>query len=65
MLYRVPEDRNRRTHPTSDTGNEVTVNGNSTVEEPEWISLSRKLCAKFVEGHIGKIFFVSNRRGKF
>lgn len=64
MLYRVPEDKCRKIPHSSHTTGEVTVNGNTTVQEPEWISLSRKLCAKFVEGHIGKIIFVDADHGK-
>ncbi|KAF8766606.1 hypothetical protein HNY73_019653 [Argiope bruennichi] len=46
MLYRMSENGQRYDKQVQVNGNEL--NG----EEPEWISLSRKLRAKFVEGHI-------------
>lgn len=54
MLYRVPEDKNRTPQLVGTTNGAVIANDKKVVQEPEWISLSRKLCAKFVEGHIGK-----------
>ncbi|GIY10378.1 hypothetical protein CDAR_44641 [Caerostris darwini] len=48
MLYQVSQNGLRHDKQVQVNGNEEFVNGH----EPEWISLSRKLCAKFVEGHI-------------
>ncbi|CAL1271236.1 unnamed protein product [Larinioides sclopetarius] len=48
MLYRMSENGQRYDKQVQVNGNELKGGG----DEPEWISLSRKLRAKFVEGHI-------------
>ncbi|GFT33644.1 uncharacterized protein NPIL_552731 [Nephila pilipes] len=47
MLYRMTENGSRCDKQVQINGNELPTDK----QEPEWISLSRKLCAKFVEGH--------------
>ncbi|GFY39957.1 uncharacterized protein TNIN_481471 [Trichonephila inaurata madagascariensis] len=47
MLYRTPENGARCDKQVQINGDELPTHR----QEPEWISLSRKLCAKFVEGH--------------
>ncbi|GBO17371.1 hypothetical protein AVEN_243053-1 [Araneus ventricosus] len=49
MLHRMSENGLRYDKQVQVNGNEL----NGGCGEPEWISLSRKLRAKFVEGHIG------------
>ncbi|GBO15609.1 hypothetical protein AVEN_79463-1, partial [Araneus ventricosus] len=51
MLHRMSENGLRYDKQVQVNGNEL----NGGCGEPEWISLSRKLRAKFVEGHIGTL----------
>ncbi|KAG8187502.1 hypothetical protein JTE90_022895 [Oedothorax gibbosus] len=48
MLYRVPDNSPNYIKQLNKNGRKPTT----VSQEPEWISLSKKLCAKFVEGYI-------------